>query len=485
MKFLMPSIFLMLILLSSCNYFASWQTKAQDDLTEIVKQFTDNHPGIVNIDDPQFAQRMNGRYEEALSRLSIVKTEAGYQALLKWFMNGFQDKHAQISFKNDIKTFFWPGFIVSYQNNNFVVSYAHEPWPAELPAIGSKLIECDTRQPIDYINDCVLPYNNGINSLEADYVRLSGKLFIDDGNPWFKRTTQCTFKYNDQEGKYSLSWQEISSCAYNKITHKVFKQPQRNFALEKLSDSGVWISIPTLWPNDNQVPLLKKIIEQVPSIREKRYIVLDMRGCHGGTSTWGYDLLKAIYGKDYINALASESSYQDWRVSQGNLERVQWLIERERRQNGSNIEYFLDIEKQMKDALGKGENFVHWKSNSQATPTPNSPMPLPQTEAKVFFLTDYACFSACLSVADFALTIPGVTHIGLPTNADTLYEPVREINLPSGAEVYMPICIQRNRKRQPNKPYIPLPAYRFDGNINGTAELKQWVLGIVNKGQAQ
>lgn len=70
-----------------------------------------------------------------------------------------------------------------------------------------------------------------------------------------------------------------------------------------------------------------------------------------------------------------------------------------------------------------------------------------------------------------------MTHVGLPTYADSVYMELRQIELPSGiARMGTPIKVYRNRPRGNNQPYVP--THRFAGNILDTPALETWILGM-------
>lgn len=102
---------------------------------------------------------------------------------------------------------------------------------------------------------------------------------------------------------------------------------------------------------------------------------------------------------------------------------------------------------------------------------------------QLYYLTDYACFSACLNVADDAFSLPNTTHIGLSTDADSAYTENNNVLLPGGANFSYTMAVQRGRIRGENVPYIP--KYRYNGDINNTNQLMQWVQTLANTAAAK
>lgn len=90
-------------------------------------------------------------------------------------------------------------------------------------------------------------------------------------------------------------------------------------------------------------------------------------------------------------------------------------------------------------------------------------------------VTDSFCASACLDFADAVLAVPGAIHFRLSTSGDTLYIDIGSQALPSGAQFWLPLKVWRGRVRGNNQSYDP--RYIFDGDINDTSAVQQWVLG--------
>ncbi|MCE0970099.1 hypothetical protein [Pseudomonas putida] len=90
-------------------------------------------------------------------------------------------------------------------------------------------------------------------------------------------------------------------------------------------------------------------------------------------------------------------------------------------------------------------------------------------------VTDSFCASACLDFADAVLAVPGTIHFRLSTSGDTLYIDIGSQALPSGAQFWLPLKVWRGRVRGNNQSYDP--RYSFDGDINDTSAVQQWVLG--------
>jgi hypothetical protein len=101
----------------------------------------------------------------------------------------------------------------------------------------------------------------------------------------------------------------------------------------------------------------------------------------------------------------------------------------------------------------------------------------PQFKGKIYLLTDTSCGSSCLTFVDELFKMPNVTHIGLPTYADTLYLESRSVTLPSkNAILIFPTSADMGRKRQSNESYNP--KFKYSGDSNDTESVEKWLTNI-------
>ncbi len=458
----------------------NWRNSAETDLTTIVKLIKKDHAAVIDRGNPDFVTFMQARYCESLQKLPCVTDKAGYRAILQWFLSGFQDKHLALEFESKIMPheIWWPGIIAKFEQGVYRLSYCDPNWPTELPQIGTQLVAVDGLAVDQWMQDNVLPYYGGIVGLEADKIKLAPKIFMYDGNPWVKRPICICIYDGTRQFSLDLSWKLTDYKQYLKLQNSLMPSSSREFSIEELPENGAWVRLPTFWPTDEEAPKLREIIQRAPSLRDKRCIVVDVRGNSGGDSTWGYDFFKALYGSEYIDWVESQSpeEYYEFRVSANNLKNVREVIERDIRQRGSANQWFVTMEKLLSES--PIDTYVHVPLTTQAFPKKIKPA----THAIVFYLTNYSCFSACLNVSDLALSIPGLIQIGAPTGADTKYENISWEKLPTGfADVSIPRSVGRNRKRKDNMPYSPKAEFRFQGNISDTNALKKWVVSLVRE----
>lgn len=266
---------------------------------------------------------------------------------------------------------------------------------------------------------------------------------------------------------------------YEKTEASLAKNKVRSFSTKELKKGTCWITIPTFHPLKDQIKDLVQIIELLPQLR-KQTIVFDLRKNGGGNSFWGEELLKALFGNDYVNQQLSESRrnvYAEWRISEGNLEHVKGLISimnEQFEENHPAIQWVKNTYEGMQNAFSHGENYY-------AAPPNVDPFVISSNIASSFSghvvaIIDKGCGSACLDFIDSLKAMHvDVTFIGETTGVDSVYMELRKVALPSGkGTLGFPIKVYRNRLRGHNIPHEP--TIQYNGNLNDTLQLQDFVL---------
>jgi hypothetical protein len=208
--------------------------------------------------------------------------------------------------------------------------------------------------------------------------------------------------------------------------------------------------------------------------------VFDLRGNGGGNSSWGEELLKALFGEEYVNQQLSESRrnvYAEWRISEGNLEHVKGLISIVKEQFGENhpaIQWVENTYKGMQNAFSRGENYYSEPPDVDRFVVSSNAAS--SFSGHVVAIIDKGCGSACLDFIDGlkAMNID-VTFIGETTGADSVYIELGKVALPSGkGTLGFPIKVYRNRLRGHNVPHEP--DIQYNGNLKDTLQLQDFVL---------
>jgi hypothetical protein len=111
-----------------------------------------------------------------------------------------------------------------------------------------------------------------------------------------------------------------------------------------------------------------------------------------------------------------------------------------------------------------------------AGPAGQDSLPAPTLAGRLVLVTDHACFSSCLLMADLFRTI-GALHVGQGTDFSTRYMEVRSFPLPSGLGRFatlQKVAFGTAPRLGPFEPAVPYP-----GPIDDTDGLEQWVARVV------
>jgi hypothetical protein len=255
-----------------------------------------------------------------------------------------------------------------------------------------------------------------------------------------------------------------------------------DYAVTEFGENAYWITLPSFQTSNQNTTELKRLIktirEMAGTLRDADTIVFDMRGNTGGNSSWGNQVLKALWGSEVLEHAGRKWSFIDWRVSEGNIAANKYFADLYLGvdgEEGGRVKYYRRLAAALQKELDAGNTFYRITNTSPARDREPDP-----PKSKIFLLTNYTCFSACLDFADFVRSIPGATHIGSPTRADAIYIDNWAAPLPSGlARLSYSMKVYRGRIRGHNEPYVPHIAY--EGRDWSTPALKSWVLSLIEE----
>ena len=229
---------------------------------------------------------------------------------------------------------------------------------------------------------------------------------------------------------------------------------------------------------------MKDVIAQIKAkqgeLRHAKAIVFDTRGNNGGSSFWGKNMLKALYGEDYFkyrNYLPDQKV--EYRLSQENLDHMSFIREEYGvKQNNQEIIDWVDEKYDgMKTGLARGNSFYSVPDDKNEAAPIKAANPV---EAKVYLFTHGWCGSSCLDFADYMYAMEGSKHIGYYTSSDSPYMEVRSVTLPTGfSKIIVPIKVYRNRPRGDGEYYTPRKIY--NGYDWSDAGVQNWFLNEVLK----
>jgi len=256
----------------------------------------------------------------------------------------------------------------------------------------------------------VMPYQGGIPALEASRARLAPALLVWDGNPWRTRPAACRVREGAAERDVALSWKAISLDSLDRLqATAAYGDASTEYGITYPKPGVAWVTVPSLAENvgDNKRGL-ENLIRALPGVRSARWIVLDVRGNHGGNTFWARQLLGAVFGEAYIDSVGSALAAQEyiqWRASKGNIEFIESNTLPRFDKGSPSHEAFVQVIASMRRAIANAEDLTPAPDDASVAraSAPLTPQPL---GSKFVLLTDGWCASACLGLADRALSSP-------------------------------------------------------------------------------
>lgn len=454
-----------------------WQQLAKTDLEFVYQNLKNNHPGVIDEQNPGFNHWLEQGYQQALSSIAAIDDLDGVLNLQRRYIAGFADGHVAISFNHQRSQVRWPGFIVQKQGKQTVVTKTAEEWPIDLPATDTVLKHCDGLSPQQLLEQRVLPFHIQLPELVAVQTSFTPLILRMDGSWQGDALTECVFEQGDATVQHNLHWRNTSRQNWQQ--HSEAHAASKDFSLNAFAPNSYWLSLPTFTPSALQQVQLKQMTSQLAELRHAEVIVFDVRGNGGGNSQWGADLALALFGQDHVyNVLMPifEQAMPYWRASEDNTAAVAEIVQKLTEQFGADAD-ITQLFHQLANRMAEhGANELVPQSISSSQQDNAAALSPSLTTAKVVLLTDATCASACLDFADMLLPL-GAIHAGQPTFADTVYMDIRYVELPSQlGSLAIPQKVYRNRPRGHNEPYTPTAGFLYSDNINNTETVRRWLL---------
>jgi len=284
---------------------AAWATLARNDLQAIHDLLRDNHPGPVDPENPRYREWLEAGFSQAAQRGVTARSYGEYERALRFYTNGFQDGHIGIGQEISPDEVDWPGFVVDPSPDGAAV-VTHVEAGSNVQ-VGDRVTQCDGHSVDDLMKERVDPYfwNSAIPHERGQHF---DRLFhVYDGDPMGKLKS-CLFS----SGDVTLKWRRTSREDFYRVLQTGSRDPSRAPRLYQVG--GVWfVSIPTFaYSSEAAVARIKTLLEDLkatlPELRKSK-VVLDVRGNHGGNSTWGEEIASVIWGKDWVHRI--EGSFDD------------------------------------------------------------------------------------------------------------------------------------------------------------------------------
>src|SRR5690606_11906995 len=164
-KFMGNMISLFHTLVAACFLFGAslchgkespWKILALNDLEEIRKAISENHPGVVDDKNPSFKRQFEQSYQSAEQAANKATSFNELYYLTKKFVNGFKDGHLSYFLTVQRSKLRWPEFLIAFRGNGFVVhSISEQGSMLGLPQKGEELISCNGKSPAAILKENV------------------------------------------------------------------------------------------------------------------------------------------------------------------------------------------------------------------------------------------------------------------------------------------------------------------------------------------
>lgn len=409
----------------------------------------------------------------------LVHDYPSYRAVLQRFITSFEDAHLSAYFNLSSRSARWPGFSVEYQGGRYVVTASR----LKGVVAGEAVSGCDGKSLDQWVDD-VATYVGGPKGIETTRATIGAMLFVDRGNPFYQLPVTCRIGNRDVALGWSPAPEGESPIAPEQMRTGTPPATLADMSadISAFGNNGAWVRMGTMIAyTAEQAEQFRRIIDAAPTLRDKNYVILDVRGNAGGIYNWFMAFLRGLYGPDYADYHA--------RARLEIAPAVMVFSSTGADDLGLGGEY--DAIKVPDDPpltaatgapsienLPNGAKLLRTRAPIKTIAYPKKAPPNP-VRARVYVLTDYGCASACLSFVDEMMRFPGVVQIGTQTHIDRRSGGWPEkFELPSGlAFVRMGRMVRDGRRRGENEPWRPSLYYR--GDIVDTAAVKQWVLDDV------
>lgn len=474
------SIFLMLQFMNSANaddkYFdqSKYKLIASKALNSARAIIASSHPGYIDLQNHGFIAVENESYNTALDLIQNVDSRSDAFAVLKVYVNSFQDGHLQAfdpSAASDLK---WAGWLVEKKGQSYVIKHAAKSLDLQ---IGSVIQSCNGKSIENYLTENLSRYIDQRLTLGSARSDLVKSLTITSPSVpiigEFERVCEIISPQGRRE-VVKIEWRAATDELYSLLT-----QPSRSFGFEMKEKGLLWIRASDFSISNASSQKMEKVLNDLVLIDQAKAIVFDTRGNQGGDSAIGDRILRAIFGSKYVDDLrrSNQQEYAEWRVSdfaiQALKERDVWFAS-SLGQESQEFRMNTRLLGLMRDAKKKKIKWVRQPDDIKETfYVKKAPL-----QSKVFLITDERCTSACLDFVDVIKKIPDVQHIGQPTSGDTNYIDVGTADVDGGFKIWVPLKVWRNRVRGSNMFYVPNVEVEDIWNDDALTELVYAKLGI-------
>lgn len=309
--------------------------------------------------------------------------------------------------------------------------------------------------------------------------------FMKNMNRAYQEAKANSVRVNSQQEAFQLLHEFAQSFCDQHLgiyvdgqTESSQERLSRGFLIESFTPDIAWVTIPNFAPNRLELAALELLIEELPKLREKQYIIFDVRGNGGGSSLWGTRILESLFTQEYVLQKFAQNygdSFENFRVSKSNLD--YWKSETLKLEDsfGRDSKEYLALQELlhgMQKAYDEQQLFYSMKITGEEPKISGQEIANP-CSARIVVLIDSGCFSSCLMFIHELQTVdPTITLIGQKTATNTSYMEIRLDILPSGIRFGYPTAVGINSK--PHFHYYT-PDIAYPENVKDDAAIQSWL----------
>lgn len=418
-----------------------WREAAVGDILAAYRTYIENHPGIYDLANPEFAADLARARTAGLAAAARATDAHGYARALGQFNAVLSDGHALAyslrasNAGDDVRL--WPGFVAVWRGERLLAAY-----PERSAALhGAEIVACDGKPIRDFLRGALLTRAFRPRE-EGQWWSRSPQVFYTSSEFAADTPQRCTFvpARGGAPEDVALEWREADEQERQFFSDSVQGEVQ-SIGLSEPRPGLFHIAMPTFHPDEEGRTAYRMLFDQVTARRDElkaaRAVVLDLRRNGGGSSEWSHQLAALLWGDEPLAARASDVSIL-WRTSAANSayvgEAAKEMIAQGRTRIG---EGWTKLAVAMDAARARGEPLYDQsglEEEEQAdTRHESGAIPASDFTTPVYVITHGGCASACLDAIDYFKRFENIRLIGAPTSADSTYMDVRRETLPSGA----------------------------------------------------
>ena len=258
---------------------SAWQDMTRRDVRAFADATRKNYIYAAYPEPAAWLARFDRTVAEVETRIPLVRDAAGYQAVLRYLGTTFHDAHTGVQFTMPPVNAEWPGFLARFDDGRYRVTASRSVGIAD----GAELTACDGKPVSQWIETVGRYEVNTPITLENSRMSAALRLLMDRGSPLRPRPAQCVIGGRN----VALDWKMAPLDELQPIILSWQGNRKRGVSTRMIGTDGAWVTLGYFAPESaEQAAAFHAAIAAAPSLWNKRFIVLDVRGNGGGPYNW-------------------------------------------------------------------------------------------------------------------------------------------------------------------------------------------------------